>query len=303
MKKLIVFGSLNMDMSIETTRMPNQGETMHGQDFLMNAGGKGGNQAVAAAKAKTNTYMIGKVGNDGLGEQLLHDVQQYGVCVDYIKKSHSESTGLAMIIRCNHDNRIILHAGANYDITTEEVSNSLDQLAKTNDVFLTQLENPYPVVKDALRIAKKKQMTTILNPAPAQTLEDRIYQDIDWLIVNESECEILSGIYPDADHTDQAIQWFLEKGCNVIITLGDKGCIVATKQKQYQIAAKKVEAVDTTGAGDTFIGAFCKCLCSDEDLLYSLEYASCAAALTVTKYGAQCAIPTHEEICDYMMKK
>ncbi len=302
MRKLIVLGSLNMDMSIETDRIPMQGETMHGKDFLMNTGGKGGNQAVAAAKANTLTYLIGKVGSDVLGEQVLKDLSQYGVHTDYVHTSKQESTGLAMIIRCNHDNRIVLHAGANYDITIDEVKDSLHNIAKSNDLFLTQLENPYSVVKEALSYAKGLGLTTILNPAPAQKLEDEVYQTLDWIVVNESECEVLSGIYPDEEHHIQALQWFLEKGCNVIITLGEHGSIACTKHEQYRIPANKVETLDTTGAGDTFIGAFCKCLCENQDITDALQYASYAASLTVSRYGAQCAIPTHEETYEYMLK-
>lgn len=301
MKKLIVLGSLNMDMSIETDRIPLQGETIHGKGFLMNTGGKGGNQAVAAAKANTFTYLIGKVGDDALGEQVLKDLALYGVHTDYVLTSEKESTGLAMIVRCNHDNRIMLHAGANYDITIDEVKDSLQSIAESSDLFLSQLENPYPIVKQALSYAKELGLTTILNPAPAQKLEDEVYQTLDWIVVNESECEILSGIYPDETHYKQALQWFLEKGCNVIITLGEHGCIACTKDKQYRMPANKVEVLDTTGAGDTFIGAFCKCLCDDCDITYALKYASCAASLTVSRYGAQCAIPTNEEINEFML--
>ena len=224
MKKVIVLGSLNMDLSINSDYMPKKGETINGYDFLINPGGKGGNQAVAAAKLGADTRMIANVGNDIFGQEILNKLKEYGVCTDDISISKFDSTGVAVIICCDHDNRIILGNGANHTLTFSMVKERLDAIAEEGDIFLTQLENDFQVVDASIRYAKKKGLYTILNPAPARVLEEDLYNYLDLIVVNQSECQLLTGIYPNDDESCiKGLQAFENRGAKAIITLSAPG--------------------------------------------------------------------------------
>jgi ribokinase len=304
MKKLIVLGSLNMDLSIHSDCMPRDGETINGYGFLMNSGGKGGNQAVAAAKLGVEVKMLAKVGNDIFGKQLLDDLRDYGVDVSNIEISAEVTSGVAMITRCNNDNRIILSNGANYALNFETIKEKLEKISNKGDVFLAQLENDFEVVKKSIQYAKQLGLFTILNPAPAREIDDDLYKALDLVIVNQSECELLTGIYPDAESKYKAVlDKFHEKGVEVIVTLGTDGSITNYGGKFQHIESRKVKAVDTTAAGDSYIGALCKYLVYDKDLAEGLRFASDVAALTVTKKGAQISIPTLEEVKAYFKEE
>lgn len=300
MKKVIVLGSLNMDLTICCDRIPARGETLNGYDFYINPGGKGGNQAVAAAKLDAPTYMIANVGDDLFGKQLIETLQEYGVNTTYVLKENETSSGVAMVICNEGDNRIILGNGANHSLTSERVIASLDAFACDDDIFLTQLENDYETVKESLAYAKGKGMYTILNPAPARSLDACIYENLDLIIVNQSECELLSGIYPeDASQCVRALDFFAEKGVQAIITLGSKGSVVREHNSMIEITSRHVDAVDTTAAGDSYIGALCAQLADEKGMEEALHFASDVAALCVTRRGAQVAIPYRQEVFDY----
>ena len=300
MKKLIVLGSLNMDLSIQSDYMPKSGETINGYGFFMNSGGKGGNQAVAAAKLGVEVKMIAKVGNDIFGKQLVEDLKKYGVDVSNVEISDDVSSGVAMITRCNNDNRIILSNGANHALDFDSIKDKLQKIGNPGDVFLTQLENDFEVVKKSLKYAKELGLYTILNPAPARVLEDDLYQYLDLIIVNQSECELLTGIYPDNEGTYQEVlDVFQAKGVKAIVTLGTDGSITNYNGKLQHIDSRKVKAVDTTAAGDSYIGALCRYIVYDKDFIEGLRFASDVAALTVTKEGAQVAIPYLNEVEEY----
>lgn len=300
MKKLIVLGSLNMDISIQSDYMPKSGETINGYGFLMNSGGKGGNQAVAAAKMGVDVKMIAKVGNDIFGKQLVTDLSNYGVDVSSVEFSNDVSSGVAVITRYNNDNRIILNNGANHALDMDSIKDKLKKIANKGDIFLTQLENELDIVTNSIKYAKELGLYTIINPAPALKIDDELYQYLDLVIVNQSECELLTGIYPEDDSTYKtAINAFNRKGVNVIITLGTDGSITNYAGGYEHIKSRKVDVVDTTAAGDSYIGALCRYLVYDKDFIEGLKFASDVAALTVTKKGAQVSIPYFNEVKEY----
>lgn len=300
MKQVIVFGSLNMDLSIQCEELPQNGETINGFDFFVNPGGKGGNQAVAAAKLGAATKMIANIGNDVFGKDILDSLNSYGVQTEDIHISEYDSTGVAMIIRSHNDNRIILGNGANHTIAADQVKEKLKGIAKPGDIFLTQLENDYSVVKEAILYAKSLGMFTILNPAPARMLDDEIYENLDLIVVNQSECQLLTGIFPESEADSRtALQAFAEKKVAALITLGTSGSITNLYGEVIYVPSHKVETLDTTGAGDSYIGALCACLAEDSAIDQALEFATKVAAITVTRKGAQVSIPYKDEVDDY----
>lgn len=300
MKQVIVFGSLNMDLSIQCEELPQNGETINGFDFFVNPGGKGGNQAVAAAKLGAATKMIANIGNDVFGKDILDSLNSYGVQTEDIHISEYDSTGVAMIIRSHNDNRIILGNGANHTIAADQVKEKLKGIAKPGDIFLTQLENDYSVVKEAILYAKSLGMFTILNPAPARMLDDEFYENLDLIVVNQSECQLLTGIFPENEADSRtALQAFAEKKVAALITLGTSGSITNLYGEVIYVPSHKVETLDTTGAGDSYIGALCACLAEDSAIDTALEFATKVAAITVTRKGAQVSIPYKDEVDDY----
>lgn len=296
MRKLFVLGSVNMDLSIEAEHIPLEGETLHGENFVINAGGKGGNQAVAAAKAGADTYMIGCVGEDAYGDALLEGLMKIGIHTQFVVRKKHVSTGIAMIWRCHHNNRILLHQGANYAVTFEQIKTCLDTKAEKGDIFLTQLECNCQLVQQALQYASEIGMYTVLNAAPAQDIDTGVYAYINLIIVNETECESLTGIDPnDQILCQRALNIFKKRGSDAIITLGSKGSVTLHQGAVYGINAFHVETVDTTAAGDTFIGALCHYLLLNKKMQEALIYASAASALTVTRVGAQSSIPYNDQ--------
>lgn len=298
MKNLFVLGSLNMDLSIETDVFPSNGQTVTGANFITNPGGKGANQAVASAKSETETLMIGAVGQDVFGDQLLKSLKSSGVNCEAIRKSTKKNTGVAMITRYEQDNRIILEPGANHTVKTYDVIETLEKKANKDDIFLTQFENDFHVVLESLEVAKAMNLFTVLNPAPARLIPEGVYSFIDLLIVNQSESELLSGMYPDTEEDCKAvIDYFdqLEVGAT-LVTLGKQGSVYGSKQEFIYIPSYEVEAIDSTGAGDAYIGALLSSFSREDSIKESMVYATKAAALTVMKLGAQEAIPVKKEI-------
>ena len=204
MKNVYVLGSINMDMVITTPYIPKEGETLMGSNFFLNGGGKGANQAVASAKQNVITYLIGNVGNDVFGKDLYSNLCDYNVDCEFVCKLNNSTTGVAMIIVHNNDNRIILDSGANFCVSNNQIDDAL-KTAQNGDIFVCQLENNLNAVVYGLKCAKEKNMITIFNPAPAKVLDKDIYNYVDYLILNETECEILSGINPiDVENTLKA---------------------------------------------------------------------------------------------------
>lgn len=301
MKNVYVLGSVNMDMVISAPYVPNQGETLTGSNFFLNGGGKGANQAVAVSKQNVKTYLIANVGNDVFGQELYNNLKNYNIETTYITKLNNTATGVAMIIITNNDNRIILDGGANVKITTTQIDNALNN-AKEDDIFITQLENNLDAVLYGLKKAKAKKMTTIFNPAPAIKLDKNIFQYVDYLIVNEGECELLSDIKIDSkDNILKAYHSLNVK--SLIITLGSKGSLYINNDLITSIEPNKIKAIDTTAAGDTYVGIFASQLVNKVDVISALKYASIGSSLTCLKKGAQQSIPYQNEIEDYLKSK
>lgn len=298
MKKVIVSGSLNMDLTIRVDRMPNEGETIHGYDFLINTGGKGGNQAVAAAKSGAETVLIGSIGGDAFGNQILESLKNYGIDTASIKIQKDEYTGSAMIICSDDDNRIILNPGANFSLDFDFVKDRLDQISNKEDLFITQFENDFNTTLKLLEYAKTTGMKTILNPAPAKAIPDEFFKYIDILVLNQSECEVLTGVYPKTlKECEDLGKIIREKGTDtVVITLGKMGSVTITPKEVIKMEAYKVDTVDSTAAGDSFIGAMAAKMSFESSLEEALEYATKVSAVTVTRKGAQISIPTSEEV-------
>ena len=297
MKNIYVLGSINMDMVISTPYMPKNGETLTGSNFFLNGGGKGANQAVAASKQGANVKLIASVGADVFGSDLINKLNEYGVDTEYVNSLSGVNTGVAMIIIEDGDNRIILDSGSNGKITKEQIDTALLN-AEKDDIFITQLENNFDAVLYGLKTAKEKGMITIFNPAPAKVLDNEFFTYVDYLVINETECEIFTGILPiDDDTKDLAYKKLQEMGVgNLIITLGSKGSVCFSGSQKLVIKAHKVDAVDTTAAGDTYVGSFASQLALGHSALDSLTYASLCSALTCLKKGAQQSIPYKEEV-------
>ena len=293
---IFVLGSINMDIVARVPYVPKQGETMSADKFYVNQGGKGANQAVAIAKMGGQVKMIGKVGNDAFGQELKETLSSYGVDVTNVSQSNLTS-GLAMIIVYENDNRIILDAGANFDIKESDVDEGLKD-AKAGDILIMQLEVPLNIVEYASVKAKEKGMITILNPAPAKPLSDLTLSNTDILAPNESEAEILSGVNPTGDvELALSAKALYKKGVKkLLVTLGSRGSAVIEGQTITYVPARKVKAVDTTSAGDTFVGATALMLSQGKGLLESAQFATYASAITVQREGAAQSIPTLDEV-------
>lgn len=222
MSKVIVFGSLNMDLSIESDHMPNLGETIIGRGFITNPGGKGANQAVAAAKMGAAVCMLGAVGADSFGDQMIASLAEHGVTCEYITRSESCPTGVAIITRVCGDNFITIDAGANASTRIDAVRRALDEVAEPGDVFLAQLECDYETTWAALAEACKRGLYVAINPAPAHEIPEAVLPCLDLVVVNEGECEMMTGVYPaDATSARAAADKLKESGVGcVAITLG-----------------------------------------------------------------------------------
>ncbi|MDD3170986.1 MAG: ribokinase [Bacilli bacterium] len=300
MRKIFVLGSLNIDLSINCDKFPLSGETVIGKNFISNPGGKGANQAVAAAKMGGNVIMLGAVGNDFFGKKIKKNISAFHVNNTYIMTKEG-ATGVAIIVVNNGDNRIVLDSGANYQYNYADFEKTLTKRANPGDYFITQLENRVDVVSDGLKLAKKLGMITVLNPAPAFKLNDEIYKNCDYIIPNEAESRVLSNLYDD--NTEEVIKYFLSKGVkNVIITLGEKGCVYTSNQNIKYLKAVDTKAIDTTAAGDTFIGALVAKLSDGCNLEDAINFANLASAITITRQGAQQSIPTKSEVEEYNNK-
>ena len=295
MKKIFVLGSLNMDLVITSPREIHSGETLHGSNFLTNPGGKGANQATACGKLGGNIRMCGCVGSDSFGDTLINNLIKAMVNTDHIRKIDGVSTGVAVIVIVNGDNRIVLDSGANMCVSEADVDSFLAD-AEEGDIFLTQLENPISIVGYSLRTAKQKKMTTILNPAPSDPSVREFLPFVDYFTPNEHELADLTG----DDCIMNGAKALMDAGVkNVIVTLGSKGYCFYNGKELISEECIKMEVVDTTAAGDTFCGALAVKLAAGESSLEALRFANKASALTVRKHGAQQAIPTLKEYIDY----
>ena len=288
MKKIYILGSINTDLVINTPYMPKNGETITGNGFFTARGGKGANQAVAAARLGGKVSMCGCVGNDSFGKDAINSLQNDGVDVSHIRVVDNVSTGTAVIVVENGDNRIILDKGANACITEKDAEEFL-ATADVGDIFLTQLENPIEVIGYALKVAKGKKMFTILNPAPANSDIEKYFEYVDLITPNETELKIFGG-------KEKLFEKGIEK---VVTTLGGDGYEISDVKTAEKYSCIKIEAVDTTAAGDTLCGGLAVGLSKDKTLEESCAYGSKAATIACTRKGAQPSIPTENEVKNY----
>jgi ribokinase len=301
-KKILVIGSSNTDMILQLPTIPRPGETISGGTFTQAAGGKGANQAVAVARAGGQAIFLTKVGEDEFGAKAIADFQKDDIDVSFIKKTDTAPSGLAFIfVDAKGENSIGLAGGANEAFLPEDLSTCVPAFEESGLVLL-QLEIPMITVEKAVSMAKKDQKLVVLNPAPAKELSDDLLAQIDILTPNETEAEALTGIsVVDEESAKKAANTLLQKGVKtVIITMGKNGVFIFEKGTSVHVPAFKVDAVDTTAAGDTFNGAMVVALNEGKSLQEAVRFGQAAAALSVTKLGAQPSVPHRSEITSFL---
>ncbi len=299
MKKVVVVGSINMDLVTRCKRAPKGGETLFGEEFSQVSGGKGANQAVAIGKLGTNVIMLGKIGKDSFGKDMLVSMEKNGVNIQHIEEGE-KATGIAkIIVEESGQNRILVVAGANSEVDKEYIDRHLAAI-KESDIVVTQLEIPIETVEYTLKKAKEFGKITILNPAPARELSDEIIKNSDFIIPNESELALITGMAVETEEEiKKAGKKLLDMGVkNLIITLGSKGSLHLNRDKCEFHSAYKVKAIDTTAAGDSFIGGVVRELNGD-NISEAIEFGTKVSAIAVTKKGAQTSIPTIEEVIKF----
>ncbi|WP_079910903.1 ribokinase [Paenibacillus sp. 32352] len=298
MTKLLVVGSVNMDIVTHVTKLPVPGETVKGLSTDYFPGGKGANQAVAASMAGAEVTFAGAVGEDAYGPRLIESLQSKGVRTENILRKPTGS-GIAYInVDNSGENHIILSEGANGQFSADDLLRGSRCFEGVQGLLL-QNEIPWETTVQALKLARSHGVFTCYNPAPVAPVPSEVWPLIDLVVVNESEAEQLTGIHVEQpDSYKQAVEALLAQGAqSVLLTLGEKGCIFADRQgKEVKQSAFRVKAVDTTAAGDTFIGSFMAAYLSGQALEDSLQFASAASAIAVSRAGAQASIPSREEI-------
>jgi ribokinase len=292
-KKVLVIGSINMDLVTKTSRVPKIGETLIGESFFTIPGGKGANQAVAATRLGAEVTLIGCVGEDAFGSQLKEGLTTEGVITSHVKPVTHTTTGTASITLSNGDNSIIVVPGANFAVTPEYVQ-SFEQVIAESDILLLQLEIPLESVVEAVKIAKKHQVKVILNPAPIQALPKELLEQIDYITPNEHEQELLLS---SPELTEEELKAIKTK---CIVTKGSKGVMLFQDGVEKVIPSFEVEVVDTTGAGDSFNGALALSLSEGMSLEEACQFANAVGALSVTKLGAQGGMPTKAEVEEFL---
>ena len=294
MPEILVVGSLNADLVVRAPRFPQPGETISGEDLQVIPGGKGANQAVAAARLGASVSMLGRVGKDNFGDFLLNNLQSNHVDAQFVQRDDASTGTATIIVDSNGQNSIVLSAGANGKVTTADVERASFLHHK---LLLLQLEIPTLTVLRAAQLAKENGVTVILNPAPAKEIPDELIALTDFIIPNETELSLLTGMeVNDLPSTEKAARALLQRGAkNVIVTLGSKGALIVNKETSTQVDTFKVNVVDTTAAGDAFIGGFASVLDSSS-LLDAVRYGCACGALATTKFGAQPSLPTNEEV-------
>ena len=295
---ILVVGSLNADLVVRAPHFPQPGETISGDDLKIIPGGKGANQAVAAARQGVSVAMLGRVGKDSFGPFLLDSLKSDSVDITNVHADDSATGTAIIIVDANGQNSIVLSAGANDKVSAKDIGS----LKLEANVLLLQLEIPLETVIHAAKWGRQKGMTVILNPAPARQLPDELISNIDYLLPNETELNLLTGVpvndLPSAEHAAEVL---LDRGAkNVIVTLGSKGALFASNNQVTQVNAYKVAAVDTTAAGDAFIGGFASALLRGTKIEEAVKYANACGALATTKFGAQPSLPTKEETERFM---
>ena len=294
--KILVIGSSNTDMTIKSERLPAPGETILGGKFLMGAGGKGANQAVAARRLGGDVTFVCKVGRDIFGDNAIKGYEKEGIDTSHILRSDAPSGVALILVDAKAENSIAVAPGANGDLTPADIRNLREVIAGASYLIL-QLEVPVETVLEAARIAHEAGVYVILNPAPACPLPGELFKYLSLITPNQTETALMTGIEADDASLDRAVDALRAKGVqDVIVTLGSRGSLVCAGGKREFVPACKVKAVDTTAAGDTFCGALCVALSEGKSLTEAAAFATKASALAVQKMGAQDSIPYRKDI-------
>lgn len=304
MNKICVLGSINMDLVLKVQDMPKIGETILSKSFEKIPGGKGANQAVAAKRCGSEVFMISKVGRDENGRELTKKLIEDNIDVKYVFEDRRDPTGMALImVDSKGNNSIIVNAGSNMTLTKEEIL-SAKSLIEDSDIIISQFETPEKMTLEAFKIAKEKNKITILNPAPAKVIKEELLKYTDIIVPNETEAELLTGIkIKSIEDIKKAGKIFLEKGVKfIVITLGERGAALIGENICEIVKAYKVEAIDTTAAGDSFIGGLSSKLdtknLGKESLLRAINFGNKVSSIAVQRKGAQPSIPYLEEVLE-----
>jgi ribokinase len=294
---VLVIGSLNADLVVRAPRFPQPGETISGGDLLTIPGGKGANQAVAASRQGAYVAMVGRVGKDNFAPLLIENLNSNNVNTSHISQGEAASGTAIIIVDSNGQNSIVISPGANGEVNKQDVDSAPD--AK---ILLLQFEIPMDTVLHAAQRFKSKEATVILNPAPARRIPDELLASVDILVPNESELSLLTDMpVTDRKSAELAAQELLKYGIEtVIVTLGSKGALVVSNTQVTHVDAFKVDVVDTTAAGDAFIGGFASAMLNGKSLEDSVRYGCACGALAATKLGAQPSLPTKKEVENFM---
>jgi ribokinase len=304
-RKIVVIGSSNTDMVINTSKFPGPGETVLGGKFFMNTGGKGANQALAAKRLGGEVAFIGKIGNDIFGRKAIDFLKNEGVLVDDVFIDPDNHSGIAMII-VNRDgeNSIIVADSSNNTLSSSDIL-KVTNIIDSSEIILLQLEIPIETVAFISEYAKKANKKIILNPAPVTDIPAELFKNITFITPNENEAEQLTGLKINNEKTALKSALALkEKGVeNVIITLGPAGAFLLSEDYTGMISAPKVKAIDSTAAGDTFSGALAVAVSKGYRIENAVKFANFAAALSVTRFGAQNSIPFEKEVLEFLKRK
>jgi len=300
MPDVLVVGSLNADLVVRAPRFPQPGETISGEDLQVIPGGKGANQAVAAARLGVSVSMLGRVGKDNFGDFLLNNLKSNHVDTTLVQRDDASTGTATIIVDANGQNSIVLSGGANGKVSPADVESASFLHHK---LLLLQLEIPTLTVLRAAQLAKESGVTVILNPAPAKELPAELIALTDFIIPNETELSLLTGMdVNDLPSAEKAARVLLQRGAkHVIVTLGSKGALIVDMETSTQVDTFKVDVVDTTAAGDAFIGGFASVLDSSssshsQGVLDAVRYGCACGALATTKFGAQPSLPTKAEV-------
>lgn len=302
-KPIVVFGSFVVDLTSRSNALPVPGQTVLGQSFKMGAGGKGSNQAVAAHRAGANVTLVTKIGRDVFGQVALDFYQNEGMRTDYILQDDERETGVALIMvdSGSAQNEIVVVPGACGNITAQDVE-KCRPLIESASILLLQLEINFDALYRVIDIAHAAGVKIILNPAPASPLPPEVLKKIDVITPNETEAQLLTGVcVQDAQDAQRAAQVFLDQGVkNVVITLGALGAFATDGVRSELLPRLKVDAIDTTGAGDAFNGGFVTALSEGADLFEALRFGNATGALSVTRLGTAPSMPRREEILNLL---
>ncbi len=299
--RIVVVGSLNMDLVVRAPHIPKPGETvLGGEDLKAIPGGKGANQAYGAARLGADVAMVGRVGEDTFGEQLIHSLQSAAIDTTHVTVGEQNATGVAVIVvEHSGQNSIVVASGANALVTIADVK-AAESVFASADLLLLQLEIPVESVLTAAQVAKSQGVKILLNPAPAQPLSSELLSLVDILVLNETEAEILCGQPIDLESATPGSHLSDLGVSTIILTLGSHGSVLIEGDHKTVVPPFSIQPVDTTAAGDSFIGSFAVAFTEGKTLLEAVRLGNAAGALTATKLGAQSSMPSREELEQFL---